>query len=96
MNKNEERKAPRYKIRVPVEFESGDGLTRDCSALGIFIETDRSFSLGQLIEFTLILRYVDKAGPVRVKCLGKIVRVEERGKTGIAARINSWSFEAGE
>jgi hypothetical protein len=95
MKKTEERLTPRYKVKVPVEFESGKGFTQDCSASGIFFETERSFSPGQSIEFTLFLEHIDAAGPVRVKCLGKVVRVEENGKKieGVAATINSYSFE---
>ena len=95
MKKTEERLTPRYKVKVPVEFESGKGFTQDCSASGIFFETDRCFSPGQSIEFTLFLEHIDAAGPVRVKCLGKVVRVEENGKKigGVAATINSYYFE---
>jgi hypothetical protein len=94
MKKNEERRVPRYKAEVPVEFESGKGVTRDLCASGIYFETDRSFSPGQTLEFTLFLEHIDTAGPVRVKCLGEIVRVDENGgKIGIAATIKSSSFE---
>ena len=94
MEKNEKPRAPRYKAKVPVEFESGKGLTRDFSASGIYFEADRSFSLGQPIEFTIFLEHIDPTGPVRVKCQGEIVRVEEKGKRiGVAATINSYSFE---
>jgi hypothetical protein len=94
MEKKEKPRAPRYKGKLPVEFESGKGFTRDFSASGIFFETDRSFSLGQPIEFTLFLEHIDAAGPIRMKCLGEIVRVEGNGnKIGVAATINSYSFE---
>jgi hypothetical protein len=94
MGKNERQRAPRYKGKLPVEFESGKGFTRDFSASGIFFEADRLFSLGQPIEFTLFLEHIDAAGPVRMKCMGEIVRVEENGKKiGVAATINSYSFE---
>lgn len=94
MKNNEERKATRYKVRVPVVFESGEGFTRDCSVSGIYFETDRSFSIGQSIEFTLLLEYVNDADSVRVKCLGEIIRLGKNGdKAGVAATIDSCSFE---
>jgi hypothetical protein len=94
MEKNEKIRAPRFKGKLPVEFESGKGFTRDFSASGIYFEADRSFSPGQPVEFTLFMEYIDIAGPVRMKCVGKIVRVEENGeKIGVAAAINSYSFE---
>lgn len=94
MKKNEARRAPRYKVKLPVEFETGKGFTQDCSASGIYFKTDRSFTRGQPLEFTLFLEHIDPGGPVRVKCLGEIVRVEENGgEIGVAATINSYSFE---
>jgi hypothetical protein len=95
MKKSEERLTPRYKVKIPVEFESGKGFTQDCSASGVFFETDRSFFPGQSIEFTLYLEHIDAAGPVRVKCLGEVVRVEVNGKKmeGVAATIDSCYFE---
>jgi hypothetical protein len=86
-------RAPRYKGKVPVELESGKGITRDFNGAGIFFEPDKSFSLGQPVLFTIVLEHIDPVGPVRVTCRGKIVRVEENGqKTGVAATINSYSF----
>jgi hypothetical protein len=64
------------------------------AARGVFFETDRSFSPGQLIEFTLVLENIDSERPVRLKCRGKIVRVEESGqKIGAAAAVSSYTFE---
>jgi hypothetical protein len=94
MKESEERKEPRYNGNILVELESGKGITRDFSGSGIFFQTDRSFSPGQHIEFTLVLEHIDPERPVRVKCLGEIVRVEESGpKIGIAAILNSYTFE---
>jgi hypothetical protein len=94
MKGSEERKEPRYSGNILVELESGKGITRDFSGEGIFFETDRSFSLGQPIEFTLVLEHIDPERPVRVKCLGEIVRVEESGpKIGVAATLSSYTFE---
>ncbi|MEN6488784.1 MAG: PilZ domain-containing protein [Smithella sp.] len=95
MRKIEERLTPRYKVKVPVEFDSGRGYTQNCSASGVFFVTDRHFSPGQLIEYTLFLEHIDAAGPVRLKCRGNVVRVEKNGKKmgGVAATINSYSLE---
>jgi hypothetical protein len=98
MRKIEERLTPRYKVKVPVEFDSGRGYTQNCSASGVFFITDRPFSPGQLIEYTLFLEHIDAAGPVRLRCQGKVVRVEKNGKKmeGVAATINSYSLEVNE
>lgn len=95
MRKNDERQTPRYKVKVPVEFESGRGVTQNCSASGVYFITDRSFSLGQSIDYTLFLEHIDATGPVRLKCQGEVVRIEKNGKKtgGVAATINSYSLE---
>ena len=94
MKESDKRRAPRYRGALPVELESGKGITRDFNGSGIFFETDRRFSPGQPIEFTIVLEHVDPAHPVRLKCRGEIVRVEESGqKIGVAATISSYSFK---
>lgn len=94
MKESEKRRAPRHQGKLPVKLKGGKGITRDFNSSGIFFETDRSFSPGQPIEFTIMLEYVDPAGPIQMKCRGEIVRVEESGEMiGVAATINSYSFE---
>jgi len=94
MKGSEQRRESRYRGKLAVELESGRGITRDFSVSGVFFETDRSFSPGQPIEFTLALEHIDPERPVRLKCRGKIIRVEEGGKKiGVAATIRSYTFE---
>jgi len=94
MKKSEQRREPRHLGKLPVELESGGGMTRDFNGSGVFFETDRPFSIGQPVEFTFVLKYFDPEHPVRMKCHGEIVRVEECGqKLGVAATIDSYTFE---
>ena len=94
MKKPEQCREPRHQGKLPVQLESGKGITRDFSGSGVFFETDRSFSPGQPIEFTLVMEHIDPQRPVRLKCRGEIIRVEESGqKIGVAAVINSYTFE---
>ena len=94
MKESEKRRAPRRNGKLPVKLKGGEGITRDFSSSGIFFETDRSFSPGQPIEFTIVLEYAHPEGPIQMKCRGEIVRVEESGqKIGVAATIDSYSFE---
>lgn len=94
MKKSEQRREPRHQGKLPVKFESGEGITLDFSGSGIFFETDHSFSPGQSIEFTIVMKYFDPEHPVRVKCRGEIVRVEESGQNiSVAAAIDSYTFE---
>ena len=94
MKEAEKRRAPRHQGKLPVKLEGAKGITRDFSSSGIFFETDKSFTLGQPIEFTIMLEHADPEGPIQMKCRGEIVRVEESGqKIGVAATIDSYSFE---
>jgi hypothetical protein len=91
---SEKRRATRHRGAAPVEIEEGLGVTRDFSRSGIFFETDKSFIPGQIIAFTIVLENVDPGRPVRVKCRGQIVRVEESDqRIGVAATIRSYAFE---
>jgi hypothetical protein len=94
VNNSEKRRVPRQQVKLPVELEGAKGITRDFSSSGIFFETDKSFTPGQPVKFTIVLEYVDLKGPIRMKCRGEILRVEKSGqKIGVAATINSYSFE---
>lgn len=94
MKDSEKRRTIRRKAKFPVVLEKGKGITRDFSSSGIFFETDKSFTPGQTINFTIVLEYVDPDRPVHLKCRGAIVRVEDKGnKLGIAATINSYTFD---
>ena len=91
---SENRRTIRRKGAFPVELENGKGITRNFSSSGIFFETDKSFTPGQAIEFTVVLEYVDPSRPVHLRCSGSIVRVEHnRQKMGIAVAISSYTFE---
>jgi len=77
-----------------LELESGKGITRNFSSSGIYFETNRSFSVRQPIEFSIFLKHVDPDHAVRVKCLGKILRVEDNGsRMGVAVAIDSYTIE---
>lgn len=94
MKESQKCRAPRHQGKLPVKLKDASGVTRDFSSSGIFFETDRSFTPGQSIEFTIMLDYADPAGPIHMKCRGEIVRIEENGpRIGVAAAIHSYSFE---
>jgi len=84
------REAERIAVELPVEMEKGQGVTRDVSASGVFFETALIFSLGDVIDFSLVLEHADSAGPLRVQCHGRVVRVEQcGGKAGVAVAVTS-------
>jgi len=89
------RKAPRFRVAIPVELLEGTGITRDLSAYGVFFETDRSFALGEVIQFALVLEYIDPRQPVRLQCRGHVVRLERQGNTvGVAVAVTAYRLDA--
>jgi hypothetical protein len=89
------RKAPRFQVALPVELPEGRGITRNLSACGVFFETDRVFAVDEVIQFALVLEYVDPSRPVRLQCRGHVVRVERRDNTvGVAVAIKAYRLDA--
>ncbi len=87
------RRAVRHRLALPVELEHGGGVTRDVSASGVFFETDQSFLPGSPISFSLLFEHADPHGPVRLRCQGRVVRLEPHdGKSGVAVAFTSRSF----
>ena len=90
----EKRKAPRYSGKFPIELERGWSVTRDFSTVGVFFETDQSFSVGEIIEALLEIDHSDLGHSYRIRLRGCVLRVEpNQGKTGVAVAIHSFSFE---
>jgi PilZ domain len=88
------RKAPRFRVALPVELPDGTGITRDLSVAGVFLETERVFALGEIIQFALVLQYVDSDRPVRLQCRGQVVRLEPQGtRIGVALAIMEFRLD---
>ena len=87
------RQARRYHVVVPVEFETGTGITRDVSEVGVLFETTTMMHLGEVIEFALLLGQFDPAGNYRVRCSGAVVRVDETNDAyAVAVQLHSYSL----
>lgn len=90
MSQTERRRARRLPVDLRIEFDSGTGLSRDVSGLGIFFVTDsETLSAGDQIRFTMFI-----PDAVNVQCEGRVVRVsrEEDGKAGVACTIDSFDL----
>ena len=75
---DEKRAAVRYPVALRVDFEHGSGWTRDVSATGVCIDTDRAYGWGTPIRF--VMNRSDKQGEVsRIACQGKVVWGEPVG-----------------
>jgi hypothetical protein len=72
--------------------------TRDVSSRGIFFYVDSGIAAGSPIEFTLTLPpEITLTESIRVRCKGKVVRVDEGaadGKVAVAAVIDEYEFLA--
>ena len=90
---SEQRRSDRHVGELPVEFGGGKGITRDYSGSGVFFETDKNFSPGQMIDFSIMLKDINPDLPRYLRCSGEIVRVDDNGqKIGVAATIKTYSF----
>jgi c-di-GMP-binding flagellar brake protein YcgR len=82
---------PRKRVAAPVRT-----FTRDISARGIYFDFSEKMDPGSELEFELNLPPELAAGKaVRIRCRGKIVRVERPSAEGVvrvAATIESYEF----
>jgi PilZ domain len=99
----EKRATRRFALRLPVSVSYDDdgahesaAQTRDVSARGICFYLDAAIAAGSRIEFTLILPpEITLTESIRVRCKGKVVRVDEgsaNGKVAVAAVIDEYEF----
>jgi hypothetical protein len=70
------------------------GQTRDISSRGVFFYVGSQFEEGAAIEFVLTLpSEITSTDPIRVRCFGKIVRLDQAGgKLGVAVAIEKYDF----
>jgi len=84
----ERRRAPRYRIVAPVQLKDGSvGKTLNMSTCGVFLQTDQSYALGEMIGFSVLIK------ESIVHCRGAVVRVEPQdGPRGIAVELDRYEF----
>jgi hypothetical protein len=84
----------RFWVELLVELNHETGITQEVSVCYVFFITDRLFSPGEPIELTLVFEYVDPNYPVRLRCRGQVLHVEQReGKVGVAVAVTGYRFE---
>src|ERR1700758_1292391 len=99
----DKRATRRFALRLPVSVSytenGGDqksAQTRDVSARGICFFIDAPIATGAPIEFTLTLPpEITLTESIRVRCKGKVVRVDNggpEGKVAVAAVIDEYEF----
>lgn len=100
----DQRKHPRFSLKLPFELiRKGSepvqqtGETRNLSSSGVFFAADAEFTVGEPIEFVITLPAGTDGSQVKLRCMGKVVRVEESSSregtsTGIAATVERFEF----
>ena len=101
---NDKRSTRRFALRLPVSVRYGENAeeheaqTRDVSARGICFYVDSAIQAGSAIDFTLTLPpEITLTESIRVRCKGRVVRVEggnPTGKMAVAAVIDEYEFLA--
>jgi len=99
----ERRAAQRFRIKLPlmVRWTSGSAIgeahteSQDVSSRGIYFSLPKLVQAGSPVEIVLTLPHeITMAGPVRVRCLGRIQRHEPQqpGYAGLVAEIERYEF----
>jgi hypothetical protein len=98
----ERRSSRRFNMRLPlvIRAESPSGPreirteSRDVSSRGVFFSFPGELEPGASLELVMTLPdEITLAGPVRVRCVGHVVRVDtSRGETGVAVKIDRYEF----
>ena len=104
---SERRNTQRFQMRLPltVRWTTGAAVgetsteSRDVSSRGVYFFLSKDVKQGSAIEILLTLpNEITLAGPVRVRCLGRVQRTEPRdeGAIGVVAAIERYEFLRGD
>ncbi len=107
MSGTERRSAQRFQIKLPltVRWTTGSAIgeahteSKNVSSRGVYFFLSKEVTQGSPVEILLTLPHeITMAGPVRVRCLGRITRtdLEPEGKVGVVAAIERYEFLRGD
>jgi len=99
----ERRVSRRFLMRLPLtvrwtdENVVGEAATesREVSSRGLYFHLPKGLKSGAPVEIVMTLPHeLTQAGPVRVRCLGRVLRSspEGSGEVGVAAAIERYEF----
>jgi hypothetical protein len=102
----ERRAARRFQIKLPMTVRWTSGMavgeaqteSRDVSSRGVYFFLPKGVDSGSPVEIILTLPHeITLAGPVRVRCLGRVHRTEKDGvgRSGVVAEIHRYEFVRG-
>ena len=107
MSPEERRATQRFQLRLPMTVRwtcnsaVGEASTesRDVSSRGVYFFLPKEVVSGSPVEILLTLPHeITMAGPVRVRCLGRVQRAENDvpGRVGVVAQIERYEFLRGD
>jgi PilZ domain len=97
----EKRNTRRFSLDLPISIKFLDngrqelaGHTRDVSSRGVFMYLDTEITADAPIEFVMTLpAEITLSDPIRVRCTGKILRVDKAvHEQGVAVAIDKYDF----
>jgi hypothetical protein len=102
----EQRKSKRFELKLPVEVVrksflpvSSVGTTKNMSAGGVLFYAPLKAEIGEPIEYIITFPTQSlNGGAVNLRCLGKVVRVEQNGSSDphgpvlVAATLERYEF----
>jgi hypothetical protein len=95
----EKRSTRRFSLELPVtvvesELSVATAQTRDVSSRGVYIYLDSEIAQGVPLEFVMTLpTEITLSDPIRVRCSGRVLRVEKNGdRQGVAVSIERYDF----
>lgn len=96
---SEKRSTRRFSLELPVKIvdpECGASIahTRDVSSRGVYIYLESEIAEGVPLEFVMTLpTEITLADPIRVRCSGRVLRVEKTAaRQGLAVSIDRYDF----
>lgn len=95
---SEKRSTRRFSLELPVKLldqeHSVTAQTRDVSSRGVYIYLDSEMAEGVALEFVMTLpTEITLSDPIRVRCSGRVLRVEKNGdRQGVAVSIERYDF----
>jgi len=87
----ERRRYDRHDVHLPVQLEWGEGLTRDMSVSGAYIEAPNfDVPVGQTFNFSVTVGREDD-DHWTIRCQGLVIRIDRKGeKVGVAVSIDRY------
>ena len=95
----EKRSTRRFSLELPVKLVDHEhgvvtAQTRDVSSRGVYIYLESEIAEGVPVEFVMTLpTEITLADPIRVRCSGRVLRVEKAAaRQGVAVSIDRYDF----